>query len=336
MLKRVRNRPGVNWIGRSVIRAAFRAVTKVIGRWPVSGEVRLKLADVELRCFGAADDHILNSLYYGRPWETGSLAAWAALLPKQGTVVDVGAYTGLYSLIAARAGPACTVVAVEPHPRNAARLLHNLSLNPGAEVEVAELALSDDEGREGTTQLTLPARGDISDVASLMRPFSEAHYDLEYGQQQVRCTTLDTLLGSRSSGPLRLLKIDVEGHELAVLRGARKTIERDRPAVICEIVDWEVFTVLRPLSIERFPSQEGEIEELAEELGYAIYLIGQRGALRVDSVRSSPDGIANYLLLPKASGPHFVPWTDVATLRSLAGDGHVPTLPADSVFTGPR
>jgi FkbM family methyltransferase len=312
-LKRLRNRPAANRIGRVLTRCGADLTTKVARRWPVAGEVQLSVAGVELRCYAAADDQILNSLYYKRTWEEGSFAAWEALLPDQGVVVDIGAHTGLYSLVAALRAPACSVLAVEPHPVNAVRLRRNLALNPAAMVDVVEVALSN---REGAAELTVPESDSLSTVASLVRPFSEAHYDIKYRSQTVQRTTLDSLLQLRSAEPVRLLKIDVEGHELAVLQGARRTIERDRPAMICELIDWEVFADVRPLAMESFPHQLGEIEELLEELSYSIYLIGNRGALRVASLRTSTTGIANYLLMPGTDGRRSLSWPSLeATTR---------------------
>jgi FkbM family methyltransferase len=49
----------------------------------------------------------------------------------------------------------------------------------------------------------------------------------------------EDLLGELGAGPVNLLKVDVEGHELPVLRGLRRTIEGDGPVVLCE-VPWQL------------------------------------------------------------------------------------------------
>ncbi|MFD9906642.1 FkbM family methyltransferase [Streptomyces sp. NPDC059063] len=138
--------------------------------------------------------------------------------PDCGTAVDVGGWYGPWSR--RLAGRARRVVAVEPVP-HLARLLARST--PG-NVRVVQAAASD---RPGTARLWLPHddRGDRG-VSSLVRRdgVHEAAVD-------VPCLTLDGL-GLRD---VRFIKIDVDGAELPVLRGARALIDRDRPALFVEL-----------------------------------------------------------------------------------------------------
>lgn len=128
--------------------------------------------------------------------------------------VDVGAHAGLYTWAMARLG--AQVIAFEPNPALASKV-NELGL---AGVEVRCAALSD---RPGIATLTLP--GNKSGLATL-QPTAVLGPRL-----RVQTATLD----SQRLGAVGFMKIDVEGHEEAVLKGARGIIEKDSPALLVEI-----------------------------------------------------------------------------------------------------
>jgi FkbM family methyltransferase len=132
------------------------------------------------------------------------------LLRPDDLFVDAGANFGFWALQAARRG--CRVIAVEPIPSTRALLAANAARNGLAgRVEIAAVALSD---VPGTLKLTVP--GGESGQASA---YPDEGAALE--RFTVAATTLDQLLGQQRA---RMLKIDVEGHELAVLHGAERVL----------------------------------------------------------------------------------------------------------------
>ncbi|MER5467324.1 FkbM family methyltransferase [Streptomyces sp. NPDC002685] len=146
------------------------------------------------------------------------LARLADLCPPDcGTAVDVGGWYGPWTC---RLAPrARRVVTVEPVP-HLARLLSSAA--PG-NVRVIRAAASD---HRGTARLWLPVddSGDRG-VSSLVRR------DIHARALEVPCLTLDSL-GLRD---VDFIKIDVDGNEPAVLRGARDLLARDRPALFIEL-----------------------------------------------------------------------------------------------------
>ncbi|WP_306338856.1 FkbM family methyltransferase [Streptomyces sp. KL118A] len=137
--------------------------------------------------------------------------------PGCGTAVDVGGWYGPWSRrLASRAH---RVVTVEPVPHLARLLAASTPRN----VRVIQAAATD---RPGTARLWLP-RGDRGErgVSSLVRR------DIHDVAVDVPCLTLDGL-GLRD---VHFVKIDVDGNELQVLRGARELITRDRPAIFLEL-----------------------------------------------------------------------------------------------------
>ncbi|WP_367323390.1 FkbM family methyltransferase [Streptomyces sp. HUAS ZL42] len=146
------------------------------------------------------------------------LARLADLCPADcGTAVDVGGWYGPWTR--RLCGRARRVVTIEPVP-HLARLL---SATAPPNVRVIRAAASD---RPGTTRLWLPP-DDAGDrgVSSLIRR------DIHDRALQVPCITLDDL----ALKDVGFVKIDVDGNELAVLRGATALLARDRPALFVEL-----------------------------------------------------------------------------------------------------
>jgi len=138
------------------------------------------------------------------------------------TLVDVGANIGFFSLVAARlVGPTGRVLAVEPEPANCTRIERNVELNGYPNVEIAQVALGDRNG-----EVTLHLATDHGHHSLLDRSPDRAGATIAVPLQ-----TLDTLLATHNIGRVDVLKVDVEGLEVEVLRGAAETI-RTNPEIV--------------------------------------------------------------------------------------------------------
>lgn len=158
------------------------------------------------------DRVVVNWLRDGT-FEPESVALWLAAVRDGGVALDVGAYTGLYALLAACSG--AQAVAYEPNPYVFGRLIANVERN-GAAVECRNVAVSDKVERR-----PLYMRAEMTSAGRFRRREGDR-------EVMVDCVTLEL--------PRRVaaVKIDVEGAELAVLRGAEALLARDRPLVIAE------------------------------------------------------------------------------------------------------
>ena len=149
------------------------------------------------------------------------------------TVLDVGANTGLYSLIAVTAHRKARAIAYEPVPEIAQLLRTNVEANPqGARVTVRELAVGD---RSGTADLHLPPPqpdGTIETSASLESDFKETIERVV----TVEAATLDDAWAAAGRPAVSLVKIDVEGSEARVLTGASALIDGCRPVLTVEVL----------------------------------------------------------------------------------------------------
>jgi FkbM family methyltransferase len=138
--------------------------------------------------------------------------------------VDVGANVGVHTVrLAKLVGAAGEVIAIEPDAGLAERARGNITLNDLANVRVVNAAASDQAGH---MRLYRPDPSHTNRAtASLLR-----HPYLTGDAPTVPVLTIDEIC----DGPVALIKIDVEGHEAAVLRGAAAVIARHTPSVVFE------------------------------------------------------------------------------------------------------
>ena len=137
--------------------------------------------------------------------------------------VDVGANVGVHTVRLARlTGRDGEVIAIEPDPDVVRRMRRNIAINGLANVRVIDAAASEGGGE---TRLYRPSPWDTNRArASLLR-----HPYLTGANTTVPVVTVDDVC---AGAPVALIKIDVEGHEAAVIRGAAGTIARHAPSVI--------------------------------------------------------------------------------------------------------
>lgn len=163
-----------------------------------------------------------RELYYHGTYESGTLQLMEQLLPPGGTFVDAGANIGLMTLHAAQiVGRTGRVLAFEPQPTTHDILQRNVALNGFSWTAVHALALGETAGTA-----TIYAREHVGrGGSSLYAPEAQA------SGVEVEVDTLD----NKITGPVDLLKVDVEGHEVPVLEGARQLLSGAHPpAVIVE------------------------------------------------------------------------------------------------------
>lgn len=152
----------------------------------------------------------------------------ATLIRVEGIFVDVGANTGVYTVMAAAVLPSRRIVAFEPLPSALEILKSNLEINGIAhQVELHEIALSE---TSGTAKFYLPdpGHGLVETSATLEPNFQPSHSSVEVSISRFDDISIPDTIG--------VIKVDIEGHEYAFLRGARDVILRDRPIVFAEVV----------------------------------------------------------------------------------------------------
>ncbi len=147
---------------------------------------------------------------------------------KPGSVfLDIGAHHGVYSVVAARhTRNRAHIVAFEPSPRDRRRLKLHLRLNGASSVRVEAYAVA---SANGTARLFL-GRPTMSSLRYL--PSAKPAKTVT-----VETITLDEYVKRSGLDRIDLMKVDTEGGELEVFRGAGRVLESFRPVIICEILD---------------------------------------------------------------------------------------------------
>lgn len=183
------------------------------------------------------DDDIVAYTYFffGRDsYESLSMRLFAGFAERGGAILDIGAYTGLFGLVAARTRPDAEVVGFEPMAYIAERARLNGGLNGLANFRVETKAIS---GRSGSAELTVYGGSTATTGASLAtKPRSDM------GVVNVEVTTVDEVAAGLSA-PVRLIKMDTEGDEPSAMDGAAKTLAKDRPVVFSEVLRDEAVRV---------------------------------------------------------------------------------------------
>jgi FkbM family methyltransferase len=162
--------------------------------------------------------------------------AFLDLLSTGDVVYDVGANIGWYSLLAARAvGPSGRVFAFEPSLNNAFYAQSNARTNGLGNISVVPAALTDEDG-----WLSFLLSGSLEGRLEKDDTDAQARRRARRGQPSlqrefVAATTLDRWLAQTGETPPTVVKVDVEGAEVGVLRGMRSTIAASRPTLIVEL-----------------------------------------------------------------------------------------------------
>lgn len=197
------------------------------------------------------------------------------------TFIDVGANQGEYSLWAARkVGEKGKVLSFEPMQQLFDQLSENIRLNESFQKTILpiQLGLSDEPGE--VKLFTNPGANEGTNTI-----YGNDKFSIEVGKIQL--DTLDNQLAKNGISRVNFIKVDVEGAELQVLKGASGTLKKHRPKLLLEIN--------KDACIAGGYLPE-DILELLAPLGYQVFVIGLRGSLR--EVSTLPD-FCNILALPK-------------------------------------
>lgn len=205
-------------------------------------------------------------LLYANPTEWPEILCWRRTLRPADLFVDVGANVGAYTLWAIELG--ADVIAIEPNGWAVEQLEANLALN-GYRAEVVRAAAMD---AAGTARITT----DLGVLNHVVTEGSDATIE------QVAAVTIDDIVGERAVAGL---KIDVEGAEMSVLRGAERALTEHRIRLIQ--LEWNTY------SSERFGIPRAAIAEYLTSLGYEMLRPDMRGVLQpLASWEPGPDVFA--------------------------------------------
>jgi FkbM family methyltransferase len=211
------------------ISAAFRRAPRFRGKYRLAHKICPRRGTKEATVFGSRvslnlENYVERCMYMGVFEEEETRQARSVLRPGH-TFVDAGANVGYYTLLASRlVGAAGRVLAFEPAPYALAKLRDNVARNRLANVEAVGAGLG-----EAKSTATLYVKESMENYTPSMVPG-------EGGREvSVSVLALDEELSRRGVRRVDLLKLDVEGYEPNVLRGAKRYLSEGRvSAVMCE------------------------------------------------------------------------------------------------------
>ena len=228
----------------------------------------------------------------------------------QGKVfVDVGANFGVYTLVASRlVGATGKVIALEPTAQSFETLRQNIALNHFSNVRAFQVALTQSSGKAWLYHGWDPVSNSLG-----KDPLSSDE------GEEVQTESLDNLLEDNGIGRVDVIKVDVEGAEELVLRGATKTLTSNRPVIIFEF---------NPACAARLSLSPHGARDFLESLGYEFLVLGE--CARSDTSESGPTYF-NIIAIPKQSSGEFAgsfhsSWSQASSARQshetlFRGDG---------------
>jgi len=175
----------------------------------------------------------------GAAFESTTLRWWKELSKRSTYIFDIGANTGIYSMVAKALNPKAEIHAFEPLVRIHKILEANTQLNnlTAPTIKAHRIALSDYSGQGKMFDLPV----EHMYTATLNRNLhAERGQPMQSIQEVVAVLRLDDFMKQKNIQGLDLIKIDVESHEPAVLRGMGKYLRKFHPSLIIEIWNNEV------------------------------------------------------------------------------------------------
>lgn len=179
--------------------------------------------------------------YWLGTWEASKRRLFERTVKPEDVIYDIGANVGYYTLSAAAAAPRGRVIAFEPLPRNLAYLRKHVEMNRLTNVEIIAAAVSDTEGTATFDDSWNHAMGRLSDK----------------GRLAVRTVAIDAF----DLPPPKVVKMDIEGGEVAALRGMKRILTEHRPTVFLATHGDEI---------------EAKCLRLLREIGYRIETLDSR------------------------------------------------------------
>ncbi len=180
--------------------------------------------------------------------ERENIEAIVAAVGEEDVFWDVGSYLGLITVLAAKRSIRGRVVSVEPDPGCAIRLKKHVALNGLSNVDILHCGLGDHPG-----ELALNTSGGYGDAPSFFDKNLKSN-------TPVPVRTIDSIVQERSELAPTIMKIDVEGFELRVLRGAKSTLLRP--------VLRAIFLEVHPVVMTKERESLAEMHSILETSGF--------------------------------------------------------------------
>ncbi|MCC7431374.1 FkbM family methyltransferase [bacterium] len=249
----------------------------------LSGVIACKMPNSQKLLLKTDANDKIASLFYWKGFdgfETDTLKLFMKLCKfSQNTIFDIGANTGIYSLIASLDNPEKQVYAFEPVPQIFTYFKENQKLNNLKNLQIFQTAITN---HNGEITLYVPAEKSVLPTsASTLKGFRE-----NCEAVSVEAITLDAFVQRHKIEKIDLLKIDTEATEHFVLEGGFQTLKKDKPIIICEVLKGRT---------EEF------LHKILDQTDYKFFWIADEGLVPKEKIAGDPTyKNMNYLFVPES------------------------------------
>lgn len=226
------------------------------------------------------NDLFWKGLFSG--WEKFSVQIWISLCAQSKVIFDIGANTGVYSMIAKTVNPAADVHAFEPFEAIYKKLAHNAAIN-GFDVHSNCTAISNYTGKG----VIYSAEKDFAYSVTVNQNIWVK--DAEPFKIDIQTITLNDYIGQQQIESIDLMKIDVETHEPEVMEGFMENFLRFKPILLIEILNDEV---------------AGKLNQYFAPADFDFYNIDEHTGIKKVNLLSKSD-FYNFLIVPKEKAHLF-------------------------------
>ena len=261
----------------------FRLPQRIYRHMGFKGTFVFKIEKNKLRFMNTRDE-ISNDIFYSGifgNFEGETLRLWYEISKEvNGLVLDAGAFSGIYSLVAASANKQSSIVAFEPHPNNFDLLCKNIQINEFSNITSDNRAISNKTGK--VVFYNYSEDGDNPPGFTLIN-----HRYVDPQSSTLSCAAIsfkEYLESNHKEQILSLVKLDIERAELIVLRDGIERIQKDQTIIFCEILDRESIF---------------KIHSLFKKIDYVFININDHKKRLIYSGTSTED-------LPEDLGPNWV------------------------------
>ncbi|MFZ5969207.1 MAG: FkbM family methyltransferase [Bacillota bacterium] len=221
---------------------------------------------------GLIEDYIVE---YGG-WEIGLVRMLASLLKDEGAFLDIGANIGYYTLFMASSFPNMKCIGFEPHPKIYEQFKRNVTINQFKNVTTYDYAVGDFNGQ---TDFHITRDDHYNKALAAIN-----YYDLlenDFQKVSVKIVTVDDILDDETKKNVRAMKIDTQGYEYEVIRGAQDLIKKSKPIICFEshscsrYSESEIFSLLPDYKIYKINAWFGELKayDAPDAKGYSDDLL---------------------------------------------------------------
>jgi len=166
-------------------------------------------------------------------WEKKSMKLWSELCPTANVIFDIGANTGLYGLVAKTIKPDAIVHCVEPIPGVFKILEKNISINR-YDIIAHRIGFSD---YDGAAKIYMPEGADFAYSVTVNKNTITSKQTVEI---EIQVCKLSTFIEKHNIPKIDLIKLDVETHEVEVLKGMSMYLNEFKPTILIEVLNDEI------------------------------------------------------------------------------------------------